>query len=146
MKTIVALLQVVAFFPSGSVGVLLVFCWWLLVFWNKSINPILIRVYPCKQGWQDLAHSNSNLSNSHSPSCLIILRHPPSPNQHSCSPSPLASSTSSLVILASSCLSLQTLMLFSKHAHHPSLTHACTISLHSLCHLKHCFLQSQHFH
>ena len=32
------------------------------------INPILIRVYPCKRGWPDLPHSNSNLSNSHSPS------------------------------------------------------------------------------
>ena len=37
--------------------------------------------------------------------------------------------TSSLVILASSCPSLQTPMLFSKHAYHPSTTHAGTISL-----------------
>ena len=47
-----------------------------------------------------------------------------SPNQHSCI------SMSSLAVLASSCPSLQTPMLFSKHAHHPSSTHACTISLH----------------
>ena len=34
-------------------------------------NPILIQVYPCKWGWPDLPHSNSNLSNSHSRSRLI---------------------------------------------------------------------------
>ena len=55
------------------------------------INPILIRVYPHKQGWPDLPHSNSNLSLPLSIS--LNSRHPPSPNQHSCSPSPLASST-----------------------------------------------------
>ena len=38
---------------------------------NQSINPILIRVYPRKRGWPDLPHSNSNLSNSHSPSRSI---------------------------------------------------------------------------
>ena len=32
------------------------------------INPILILVYPRKRGWPDLPHSNSNLSNAHSPS------------------------------------------------------------------------------
>ena len=37
----------------------------------QSVNPILIWVYPRKQGWPDLPHSNSNLSNSHSPSCSI---------------------------------------------------------------------------
>ena len=43
---------------------------WLM--WNnQSINPILIRVYPRKWGRPDLPHSNSYLSNSHSPSCLI---------------------------------------------------------------------------
>ena len=36
-----------------------------------SINPILIRVCPHKWGWPDLAHPNSNLSNSHSPSRSI---------------------------------------------------------------------------
>ena len=36
-----------------------------------SINPILIWIYPCKRGWSDLPHSNSNLSNSHSLSCSI---------------------------------------------------------------------------
>ena len=51
--------------------------------------------------------------------------------RHSCSPSPLAFSTSSLVILTSSCPSLQTPVLFSKHANHPSSTHARIISLHS---------------
>ena len=38
---------------------------------NQSINTILIPVYPRKWGWLDLPHSNSNLSNSHSPSCSI---------------------------------------------------------------------------
>ena len=75
-------------------------------------------------------HSNSNLSNSHSPSHsiqgILLLQ-----NQHSCFPSPLASSMFSLVILTSPCPSLQTRMLFSKHAHHPSSTHACTMSLKS---------------
>ena len=46
------------------------------------------------------------------------------------SPSPLASSTSSLVVLASYCPSLRTPTLFSEHAHHPSSTYARTISLH----------------
>ena len=31
----------------------------------------LIQVYPRKRGWPDLLHSNSNLSNSHSPSRSI---------------------------------------------------------------------------
>ena len=35
---------------------------------SESISPILIRVYPRKRGWPDQPHSNSNLSNSHSPS------------------------------------------------------------------------------
>ena len=48
-------------------------------------------------------------------SILLDSRHPSSPNQHSCSPSPLASSTSSLVVLTFSCPSLQTPMNFSKH-------------------------------
>ena len=38
---------------------------------NQSINPFLIQVYLCKRGWLDLPHSNSNLSNSHSPSHSI---------------------------------------------------------------------------
>ena len=43
-------------------------------FWELATiinHPILIRVYPHKQGWLDLPHFNSNLSNSHSPSRLI---------------------------------------------------------------------------
>ena len=39
--------------------------------YQRYINPILIRVYSCNLGWPDLPHSNSNLSNSHSPSCSI---------------------------------------------------------------------------
>ena len=39
---------------------------------SQSINnPILIQVYPHKRGWQDLRISNSNLSNSHSPTRSI---------------------------------------------------------------------------
>ena len=34
-------------------------------------HPILIRIYILKPGWPDLPHSNSNLSNAHSPSGLI---------------------------------------------------------------------------
>ena len=41
------------------------------------------------------------------------------------------SSTSSLVILASSWFTLQAPTLFLKHAHHPSSTHALTMSLYS---------------
>ena len=94
---------------------------------SSIINPILIRVYPRKWGWPGLPHSNSNLSNAHSPShsihgilllqtnTLALLLH-------------LHLSTFSLVVLASSCPSLQTPALFSKHAHHPSSTHARTIS------------------
>ena len=37
---------------------------------SQSI-PILIWVYPRKQGWPDLSHSGSNLSYSHSPSHSI---------------------------------------------------------------------------
>ena len=64
--------------------------------------------------------------------------HPSSPNQHSCSLSPLTSSTSSLVVLASSCPSLQTPTLFSKHAIIPPQHMPVPIS-HSirLCHLNH---------
>ena len=36
-----------------------------------SLNPIMICVYPRKWRWPDLNHSNSNLSNSHSPSHSI---------------------------------------------------------------------------
>ena len=40
--------------------------------------PVLIRFYPCKQGWPDLPHSASNLSHSHSPShsilCILLLQ------------------------------------------------------------------------
>ena len=31
----------------------------------------MIQSYPCKREWPDLPHFNSNLSNSHSSSCLI---------------------------------------------------------------------------
>ena len=67
---------------------------------------------------------------THDVSILLDSWHPPSPNQHSYSPSLLVSSTSSLVVLASSCPSLQTPMLFSKHAHHPSSTHTHTAPSH----------------
>ena len=77
------------------------------------------RIYP-----------SSNLSNSHSLSRSIhgaLFSY-----QRSCSPSPFASSMSYLLVLASSCPSLQTPTVFSERAHHPSSTHACTILLYSL--------------
>ena len=73
-----------------------------------QINPILIWACPRKRGWRILLHFGNNLSNSHSPSRLIhgilflqsntlaLLLHK------------FASSTSSLVVLASSFPSLQT--------------------------------------
>ena len=43
-----------------------------------SINRVLIRLYPGKQGWPDLPYSASNLSHSHSPSnsifCILLLQ------------------------------------------------------------------------
>ena len=74
---------------------------------NQLTNPILIWVYPRKQGWPDLPHSKQQ-SLKLPLSISLDSWHPPSPNQHSCSPYPLASYTSSLVVLASSCRSLQT--------------------------------------
>ena len=104
-------------------------------------NPIVIWVYPHKWGWPDLPHSNRNRSNSHSQSCLIqgilflqtntlaLLLH-------------LVSTTSSLIILTSSCPSLQTPVLFSNMPIIPS--QHMPIPSHSicLCHLNHCFLQT----
>ena len=81
---------------------------------HHIIKLILIRVYPRNRGGR--IYPCSNLSKSHFPSCF---------------PSPLASSISSLAVLASSCPSLQTPTLFSERAHHPSSGHAHTISLHS---------------
>ena len=98
---------------------------------NHQMNPILIQGYPRKWGWLDLPQSNINLSNSHSPShsiqdilllqtnTLALLLHLHLPHYFS------------LVVLTSSSPSLQTPMLFSNHAHHPSSTYASTISLNS---------------
>ena len=61
-------------------------------------------------------------------------------------PSPIASSTSSLVVLASSCPSLQTPTLFSNHVLIPPQNMLVLSNSIRLCHLNHCFLQSQHFH
>ena len=44
----------------------------LYFLYQSIINPILIRVYPHKEGWPDLPHSNSNLSNYHSPSQFMV--------------------------------------------------------------------------
>ena len=110
----------------------------------KSINPILIQVYP-RNGGGWIYPTLTAISPT--PTLHLVNSWHPSPNQYSCSPSPLASFTSSLVILASSFPLLQTPMLFSKHAHHPSSTDAHTISSTiRLCHQNHCFLQSQHLH
>ena len=79
------------------------------------IKPILIQVYPQKWGWLDLPQQQSlyfpfsrgewELEREWEFNFLDSWR-AFSPNQCSCSPSPLASSTSSLVVLASSCPSL----------------------------------------
>ena len=95
---------------------------------NQSI-PILIRVYPHKQGWPYLLHPDSNLSNFPSPSCsiqCILLFQTNTPALFLHLHFPCLPRSSSLP------LSLQTRMLFSKHAYHPSITHAHIISLHLL--------------
>ena len=94
-------------------------------------HPFLIRVYPRKRGWPDLPQFGSNLPHSHSPSRSIHGIPFLQTNTLEHGPSPLASSVYLLFVLASSCPSLQTPALFSKHAHHPSSTHARTIPLHS---------------
>ena len=103
-------------------------------------HPILIQFYPRKQGWPELPHPNSNLSNSHSPPHSIqgILLLQTNTLEQSTLLHHNVSSTSSLVVLTCSCSSPQPPLLFSKHAHHPSSTR--------LCHLNHFFLQSQHLH
>ena len=60
------------------------------------------------------------------PSTCLISGHPPSSNQSSLSPLPLAFSKSS-VVLAFSCHSLQDSEQLSKHYRHPSSAHVHTI-------------------
>ena len=92
---------------------------------SNQIKPILIRVYSRKRGWPDLPQHQSLLLPF---SISLDSWRPFSPNQRSCSPSPLASSTcffgrpGFLLPLTSNS---------SERAHHPSSTHARTISLHS---------------
>ena len=107
-------------------------------------HPILIRVYPRKRGWSDLPHSNSNLSNSHSPSRSI----------HSI----LLLQTNTLALLLHLRLShLRPHFLLPFTSNSNTFLKTCSSSLlntcpynysHSihLCHLNHCFLQSQHLH
>ena len=57
------------------------------------------------------------------PSTCLVSEHPPSSNQLSLSPLPLASSRSSSVVLAFSCQSLQDSEQPSKHYRHPSSVH-----------------------
>ena len=68
--------------------------WWKgIFFWSmKDHHPVLIQVYPCKWGWPDLLYPILIPI-----SISLNSRHPPSPNQHSCSPSPLESSMSSFI-------------------------------------------------
>ena len=61
------------------------------------------------------------------PSTCLVSEHPPSSNQSSLSPLPLASSRSSSVVLAFSCQSLQDSEQPSKHYRHPSSVHVHTI-------------------
>ena len=112
---------------------------------KQSINPVLIRVFPHKWEWLDLPQSNSNLSNSYSPSHLIhdILL--------------LESNTLAQLLhlhlphlLWLSSLSLAfhfKLQCFSQNM--PIIPpQYMPVSSHSirLCHLNHCFLQLQHLH
>ena len=92
---------------------------------SSIIYPILNRVYPCKWGWPGLPHSNSNLSNSHSPSHSIhgILL--------------LQTKTLALFLhlhlsrlLWSSLLPLALHFNTCPYQHSPPSTHARTISLH----------------
>ena len=61
------------------------------------------------------------------PSTYLVSEHPPSSNQLSLSPLPLASSRSSSVVLAFSCQSLQDSEQPSKHYRHSSSVHVHTI-------------------
>ena len=61
------------------------------------------------------------------PSTCLVSWHPPSSNQSSLSPLPLASSKSSSVVLAFSCHSLQDSEQLSKHYRPPSSAHVHTI-------------------
>ena len=61
------------------------------------------------------------------PSTCLVSGYPPSSNQSSLSPLPLASSRSSSVDLAFSCHSLQDSEQLSKHYRHPSSAHVRTI-------------------
>ena len=106
-------------------------------------HPILIWVYPCKWGWPDLPHSNKNVSNSHSPSCLIhrilllqtntlvFLLHLRLPHLLWSSSLPLA------LHFKLQCFSQNMPIIPPQHMPIPpySIRH---------CHLKHCFLQFQH--
>ena len=65
------------------------------------------------------------------PSTCLVSGHPPSSNQSSLSPLPLAFSKSSSVVLAFSCHSLQDSEQPSKHYRHPSSVHVHTIN--SIC-------------
>ena len=111
---------------------------------DNIINPVLIRVYPCKQGWPDLPHSNSNLSNSHFPSHMIhgilLLQTNTVPLLHLHLPHLLWSSSLPLALHFK-------LQWFSQNMPISPLQNM-PIASHfiRLCHLNHCFLQSQHLH
>ena len=103
----------------------------------QSINPILIQVYPRKRRWPNLPHSNSNLSNSHSPSgsihgILLLQTNTLALLLDLHLPRLLWSSSLPLALhfkLQCSPFSKHAHHPSSKHAHHPSSTHARTNSL-----------------
>ena len=110
---------------------------WLQLDHHHHHHPILIRFYPCKWGWPDIAHPNSNLSNSHSPSRLIqgILL--------------LQTNTLALLLhLCLPCLLWHSHFLLPFTSNSNTFLKTCPSSLlvpsHSicLCHLNHCFLPS----
>ena len=130
--------------PEMAIGqCLLVLCLYLgLYIVIKSITPILIWVNPRKWGWPDLPHSNSKLSNSHSPShwiqgillqtntLALLLHFMHLPRLLSLSSLPLA--------LHFKLHRFSQNMPIIPPQHIPVPSHSIR-----LCHLNHCFLQSQ---
>ena len=106
-------------------------------------HPILIWFYPRKWGWPNLPHPNSNLSNSHSPShsiqgILLLQTNTLALLLHLHLPCLLWSSSLLLAFhFKLQCFSQNMPIIPPRHMPVPS--HSIR-----LCHLNHCFLQSQH--
>ena len=104
------------------------------------INQFLIWVYPRKGGWPDLPHSNSNLSNSHSPcrsiQCILLLQTDTlALLLHLYLPRLLWSSSLPLALHFKLQYFSQNMLIIPPQ-HIPVSSHSIC-----LCHLNHCFLQ-----